>query len=544
MTRAGRLPGGAAAGRPRRAGLDAGADGARALDVRAGQARPRRHRLRGRPARHGRRCSPSTRQSPTRSAASTATSSSTSTRTSARCSRRCSTSGSASARRSASSATPTRPSTRSPAPRPTTCSASAQRLPAAHRGAAGARLPLHAAGRRPGQQDHHREATGPGAVAGSSWSAQRPAGPSPSCERCPTSRPRPGASRPACSDLVDGRHPGQRDRGAVPHQRPERDLRAGAGRRRRALRAARRRAVLRPARGARGRLLLRGAARSIDVRRRRRRAVRAVLSGGGWRDPSRPAAAARCASAGSRWPRWPAGRRPRRRPSPHAALARLRRRARPAGRRPARRRPSRASRSPRCTRPRGSSGTPSSSSAATRACCRSATPRRPRQVEEERRLLYVGVTRAREQLSIISGRWPGRPVAGRAAAVAVPRRHAARRRPAAGAGRAAARGRKGQRRATHCRVCGKAAHRTGRPQARALRRLPVALRRGRSSSGCASGARSRRGRASVPPYVVFTDATLTALAETRPTTERRCSHLRHRPDQAGALRRGCSQGLR
>ena len=64
-----------------------------------------------------------------RCAASTGTSSSTSTRTSTRCSSGCSTPGWAAAPRSASSATPTRRSTPSPAPTPTTCSASPTAIP-------------------------------------------------------------------------------------------------------------------------------------------------------------------------------------------------------------------------------------------------------------------------------------------------------------------------------------------------------------------------------------------------------------------------------
>ena len=141
--------------------------------------------------------------------------------------------------------------------------------------------------------------------------AQRPRAGRPAAGR-PGARPARAAGRarrgPPRRDPGAGpagsRYAGQRGRGAVPHQRPERDLRAGAGRRRRALRPARRRAVLRPAGGPRGPV---AAARRGPLGRLRRpavdgarRAVRQRLE-----RRRRPRAAARSASAGSRWPRWP-----------------------------------------------------------------------------------------------------------------------------------------------------------------------------------------------------------------------------------------------
>ncbi len=74
-------------------------------------------------------CSPRTSGSPRRSAASTSGSSSTSSRTSPRSSRRCSTCGSAAATSSAWSATRPRRSTPSPAPTPTTCATSRRKFP-------------------------------------------------------------------------------------------------------------------------------------------------------------------------------------------------------------------------------------------------------------------------------------------------------------------------------------------------------------------------------------------------------------------------------
>ena len=137
----------------------------------------------------------------------------------------------------------------------------------------------------------------------------------------------------------------------------------------------------------------------------------------------------------------------------------------------------------------------------------------PEQVEEERRLLYVGVTRAREHLSITwsLARAPGGR-AGRRPSRFLDGMHASSNQPPVARG---ARGRKGP---ATCRVCGKALT------------APVARKLGRCED-CPSAYdedlferlrewRAERAReASVPAYVVFTDATLTALAEVRPTTE-------------------------
>ena len=141
----------------------------------------------------------------------------------------------------------------------------------------------------------------------------------------------------------------------------------------------------------------------------------------------------------------------------------------------------------------------------------------PDAVEEERRLLYVGVTRARERLAISwsTARSPGgrasrRPsrflegLDGRAGVAASAR------------GATAAKRRRGP---AECRVCGRALT------------APVARKLGRCE-GCPSSYdeafferlrtwRAEQARAqSVPAYVVFTDATLVALAEALPTTER------------------------
>ena len=139
------------------------------------------------------------------------------------------------------------------------------------------------------------------------------------------------------------------------------------------------------------------------------------------------------------------------------------------------------------------------------------------EIEEERRLFYVGVTRAGLRLSISwsLARTPG----GRASRR--PSRFLVGVRPSSATGAAAeARGQRAAaaRRAgmiVHCRVC-------GRPVATAAERKV-----GRCATcppsydeGLFEALRSwRLGQAQqqgVPAYVVFTDATLTAIAETRP----------------------------
>jgi DNA helicase-2/ATP-dependent DNA helicase PcrA len=118
---------------------------------------------------------------------------------------------------------------------------------------------------------------------------------------------------------------------------------------------------------------------------------------------------------------------------------------------------------------------------------------RPEAVEEERRLLYVAITRAREQLTLSwsLARNPGgrrsRPrsrfLDGLAPDAAAPRRPAKR-------AKVVLEGEAGE--------------------------LFERLRAWRSSTAQA---------ASVPAYVVFTDATLQAIAESRPTTVRELSAL-------------------
>lgn len=142
----------------------------------------------------------------------------------------------------------------------------------------------------------------------------------------------------------------------------------------------------------------------------------------------------------------------------------------------------------------------------------------PEQVEEERRLLYVGITRARDWLwlSYASARSPGgRPRR--------PCRFLPRLSPSGGSGRAGAGGARptGRRRTqiVSCRICGAtllagAERKLGRCAACPSdidEELHGRLREWRRRM--AAGQR-------VPAYVVFTDATLVALAERRPQQPR------------------------
>ncbi len=144
--------------------------------------------------------------------------------------------------------------------------------------------------------------------------------------------------------------------------------------------------------------------------------------------------------------------------------------------------------------------------------------RTPEAVEEERRLLYVGITRARQwlTLSYAGSRAPG----GRARRPSrfLPLDESAQR--GGGRGRRESRDADGTRRrliAIPCRVCGAtltdaAARKLGRCltcPSTMDEELFARLREWRT--GMASTSK-------VPPYVVFTDATLTALAERRPTS--------------------------
>ncbi len=143
----------------------------------------------------------------------------------------------------------------------------------------------------------------------------------------------------------------------------------------------------------------------------------------------------------------------------------------------------------------------------------------PAKVEEERRLLYVGITRAREHLALSWGR--ARTPGGRASRVpsrfldGLRPREAGEADPGRRGAAAGGRSRKGPGLARTCRTCGvvlasPAERKVGRCEA-----CPPtydegvfdALRAWRTATA---------GEAKVPAYVVFTDATLVAIAESSP----------------------------
>ena len=172
---------------------------------------------------------------------------------------------------------------------------------------------------------------------------------------------------------------------------------------------------------------------------------------------------------------------------------------------------------PRSTPPRAWSGTRSSWPACRTARCRSPTPTTPAEVEEERRLLYVGMTRARVAPHALlgAGPQPGRPrppasPPGSSTGCCPTRRARPSRTPRA-------------RRASVAQL----------PRVRQAARRPRAeKKRGRCDDCPASydeelferlraWRKERADEESVPAFVVFTDATLQLIAEQQARRPRR-----------------------
>jgi DNA helicase-2/ATP-dependent DNA helicase PcrA len=142
-------------------------------------------------------------------------------------------------------------------------------------------------------------------------------------------------------------------------------------------------------------------------------------------------------------------------------------------------------------------------------------------VEEERRLLYVGVTRAREHLALSWSR--SRSPGGRASRK--PSRFLDGLRPVdpgidesrSGTTGSGSRRSKGRPMATTCRTCGRALMTGAERKVGRCSSCPPTYDE-RTFEALRAWRLETAGEAKVPAYVVFTDATLTAIAETRPGT--------------------------
>jgi DNA helicase II / ATP-dependent DNA helicase PcrA len=137
----------------------------------------------------------------------------------------------------------------------------------------------------------------------------------------------------------------------------------------------------------------------------------------------------------------------------------------------------------------------------------------PAEVEEERRLLYVGMTRARLHLAIswAAARNPG----GRR--TRKPSRFLDGLRPADTSPSPAAGSRAGSRKAARCRSCGRPLSTGGEKKVGRCGDCPATYDE-QLYERLKAWRLTRAGEDKVPAYVVFTDKTLEAIAEVRPTT--------------------------
>lgn len=150
----------------------------------------------------------------------------------------------------------------------------------------------------------------------------------------------------------------------------------------------------------------------------------------------------------------------------------------------------------------------------------------PAQLEEERRLFYVGVTRAKDQLSISwsTSRSPGGrgqrgptrfldPIGVRSSRGADPQPDGAER-----SGRAR-RSSRGDKPIPKCRVCGRGLLEAGARKLGRCEDCPSTMDQDLYDALLAWRA-ERAAAEKMPAFVIFTDATLIAIAEHRPTDER------------------------
>jgi len=136
-------------------------------------------------------------------------------------------------------------------------------------------------------------------------------------------------------------------------------------------------------------------------------------------------------------------------------------------------------------------------------------------VEEERRLLYVGMTRARHRLTVSwsLSRSPG----GRSSRK--PSRFLAGLRPESPSDRAPERGTRRRSAVTNCRECGRPLGSTAERKVGRCEDCPASYDE-ELFDRLRSWRVERAGQEKVPAYVVFTDLTLQAIAEVKPVDPR------------------------